>query len=344
MSSLAVKSFVFDCPSSSASSMGGDALKITANRYTLEDSAENMEGVTLLFTHCIGSHKEQWEPTISRLFRQQKHKCPAHQIREAWSFDWQSHGDAAVLNREAIRSRSEDCISAYEWASAIAAFLRSPYMKDHRVVGLGHSAGAAAVLISTNEFAINDSPYVCVVLIEPTMASRDSFYSRYEEHKAAVEFAVNTTSGRRDTWNSKDDAFAYFMKRVPWKNWDPRVVRLLVEHGLQATGGAVQLKCDKRQEALSYGDTEPHFEGANLISRLCHSLPIHLVFGARDDPVPDFIKHSLCDTSQGRFVASIRRVKHAGHMVVQEQPDRLADSICGILDGIPTYRSIRSRL
>jgi hypothetical protein len=61
---------------------------------------------------------------------------------------------------------------------------------------------------------------------------------------------------------------------------------LTQEHGLQATtGGVVQLKCDKRQEALSYGDTEPHFEGANLISRLCHSLPIHLVFGARDDPV-----------------------------------------------------------
>ena len=30
---------------------------------------------------------------------------------------------------------------------------------------------------------------------------------------------------------------------------------------------------------------------------------------------PDFIKDSLSDTSQGRFVASVSRVKHAGHMV-----------------------------
>ncbi|KAF8629553.1 hypothetical protein AX15_003385 [Amanita polypyramis BW_CC] len=347
MSNLQVEPLVFDCPSdatgSNAPNISKGKLKMTAKRYTVGNSAYNTEGLTLLFVHCIGSHKEQWEPTISRIFERQQHKDPADKIREAWSVDWQNHGDSALLNREAIRSRPEG-ISAYEWALAIAALVRSPYMKGHRIIPFGHSAGATAALISAKEFPTADIPYVAVVLIEPTMAPKEVFYSRYEERKAAVDFAVNTTSIRRDTWPSKDDAFAYFMKRVPWKGWDPRVVRLLVDYGLEETTEGAKLKCDRRQEAVSYGDLEPHFEGANFISRLCHSLPIHLIFGARDKLVQDFMKDSLSDASQGRFVASISHVKHAGHMVVQEQPDRLGDLICEILDNMNSYHPIRSRL
>ncbi|KAF8346161.1 Alpha/beta hydrolase fold-1 [Amanita rubescens] len=302
MSDLQAKLFVFDCPTSTSVSSKLSKLKTVAKRYTFGNSADNSEGLTLLFAHCIGSHKEQWEPTINQIFHRQQHKDAAHRVREAWSFDWQNHGDAAVLNREALKSRPDGVCgiffffgkAANEWASAIAAFVRTPYMKDHRILLLGHSAGAAAVLISTKEFPIANMPFVGVVLIEPTMASKD----------------VNTTSARRDTWRSRSEALAYFMKRLPWKTWDPRI-----DYGLEETGDGAKLKCDRRQEAVSYGDTEPHFEGATLITRLCHSLPIHLIFGARDDLVPDFIKDSLSDTSQGRFVASVSRVKHAGHMV-----------------------------
>ncbi|KAK2459546.1 hypothetical protein APHAL10511_008425 [Amanita phalloides] len=347
MSDLQVTSYVFDCPPCTVSTGGSSGpvstLKIAAKRYAFGNSVENTEGLTLLFAHCIGSHKEQWEPTIFHIFHRQQHKGAAHRVREAWSFDWQNHGDAALLNREATKLRP-DGISVNEWASAIAAFVRTPYMKGHRILPLGHSAGAAAVLISMKEFPIADIPYVGIVLIEPTMAPRDVFYARYEERKAALDFAVSTTSVRRDTWRSKGDAFAYFTRRVPWKNWDSRIVKLLVDYGLEETEEGVKLKCDRRQEAVSYGDAEPHFEGSNLITRLCHSLPIHLIFGARDDLVPDFIKDSLSDTSQGRFVASVSRVKHAGHMVVQEQPERLADSICDILDSTRSYSPVRSRL
>ncbi|KAF8700530.1 hypothetical protein AX14_000700 [Amanita brunnescens Koide BX004] len=332
MSDLQAKSFVFDCPASSGgSSKESEAkLKTVAKRYTLGNSADNTEGLTLLFAHGIGSHKEQWEPTINRIFHRQQHKGTAHRVREAWSFDWQNHGDAAVLNREALKSRPNG-ISAYEWALAIAAFVRTPHMKGHRILVLGHSAGAAAVLISTKEFPIADIPYVGIVLIEPTMVSRDIFYSRYEERKAALDFAVNTTSMRRDTWRSKSEAFTYFMERVPWKKWDPRIVRLLVDYGLEETGDGAKLKCERRQEAVSYGDTEPHFEGANLITRLCHSLPIHLIFGARDDLVPDFIKDSLSDTSQGRFMTSVGRVKHAGHLVCNATLSSLSLNVIAFL-------------
>jgi len=51
--------------------------------------------------------KETWEPTIERIFEVQNGKSVTdarNRIREAWSFDWQSHGDAAVLNKIALET------------------------------------------------------------------------------------------------------------------------------------------------------------------------------------------------------------------------------------------------
>jgi hypothetical protein len=47
--------------------------------------------------------------------------------------------------------------------------------------------------------------------------------------------------------------------------------------------GEVSLKCDRKQESISYPDVEPHFEGALQLGRICHTLPIHLIWGARND-------------------------------------------------------------
>jgi hypothetical protein len=51
--------------------------------------------------------KEQWEPVIQRLFQFQETEAEVHRIREAWSFDWQSHGDAAVLNHNVLKDRTK---------------------------------------------------------------------------------------------------------------------------------------------------------------------------------------------------------------------------------------------
>ena len=47
--------------------------------------------------------------------------------------------------------------------------------------------------------------------------------------------------------------------------------------------GEVSLKCDRKQESISYPDVEPHFEGALQLGRICRTLPIHLIWGARND-------------------------------------------------------------
>lgn len=172
--SLAHESFIF-------SGLHGDsALKMSAKRYTYALSDRNTHGLTLIFAHGIGSRrfqlnllqlralivyypvidKEHWEPVLQHIFQLQNSKGESYRIREAWSFDWQNHGDSAVLNYAALKAQKPGVCkffksyhftvhwlssAIYEWTPAITAFIRSPRMKDHRIVPLGHSAGASAM-------------------------------------------------------------------------------------------------------------------------------------------------------------------------------------------------------
>lgn len=73
---------------------------LSAKRYQPSSSSE--DGLTLVFTHGTGFHKEQWEPTIEHLFELQAKNGAKHKIREAWSIDAPNHGDSAVLNEEKL--------------------------------------------------------------------------------------------------------------------------------------------------------------------------------------------------------------------------------------------------
>ncbi|KAF9474695.1 alpha/beta-hydrolase [Pholiota conissans] len=355
-----VKSYVFDGPPRDPDT---PALKMTAKQYTPVISVEgDKEGLTLLFAHCIGAHKEQWEPTIEHLFHTQAAKDDAHRVREAWAFDWQNHGDSAVLNREALKERPEGVCeptnethasngrlttltAAFEWCAAIASFINLPHMQGHRIVLVGHSAGAAAIALTTNFVPTFAHQYAALILVEPTMVTREVFASELEDRMSAMEFAVTATSARRDRWTSRAEALTYFVKRVPWGMWDERIVKILVEHGLEddPAGNGVRLKCDRAQESVSYPDVDPHFEGAVHLARICHTVPIHLIWGTRNDLVPEFIQDSLSEAAEGRMAASVMKIEDAGHMVVQEQPNLLAQAIADIIDRIDSVAT-RSKL
>lgn len=107
------------------------------------------------------------------------------------------------------------------------------------------------------------------------------------------------------------------------------------EHGLyELEDGRVALKCDKKREAEGFPDVDPHFEGILRLSELCHTLPVHAIWGTRNDFVyvialaadntkylislchrPEFIQESLGDAADGRPMTSVTKVKGCGHMV-----------------------------
>lgn len=48
--------------------------------------------------------KEQWEPTLTALFRSQKAGKLRVRLREAWALDSLTHGDSALLNGQLLEN------------------------------------------------------------------------------------------------------------------------------------------------------------------------------------------------------------------------------------------------
>nr|VWO99701.1 Pre-mRNA-splicing ATP-dependent RNA helicase PRP28 (EC [Ganoderma boninense] len=123
-------------------------LSVSANRYSHcpADSVHPPDdGITLVFAHCSSAHKEQWEPTISRLFdlsATSNTLSPQWRIREAWSLDAQSHGDSAVINQHALAERH--ALSIQEYASMLNFFVTSEFLYGKDIIVIGHSASTSA--------------------------------------------------------------------------------------------------------------------------------------------------------------------------------------------------------
>ncbi|KAJ7917192.1 Alpha/Beta hydrolase protein [Mycena leptocephala] len=253
---LETTSFIFDCPQN-VKDAPGLVMKMCAKR-----------GLVLLFSHCIGSHKEQWEPTIERIFELRR-----SEVHEAWAFDWQTHGESAILNRELLETSPSRVygVSASEWSDGIAVFVNSPHMRGKRIVPIGHSAGAGAMVLTTKDRPVSAIPYVSLILIEPTVIPRELFYVNVEDRVMTMEFVVAATATRRERWRSREEAHAWLARRIPWDSWDPRVLRKLSDHGLADTpDGGVMIKGDRRQEALSYAD----------LGRISGTVPVHFIWGS----------------------------------------------------------------
>ncbi|KAJ3795301.1 hypothetical protein GGU11DRAFT_792705, partial [Lentinula aff. detonsa] len=202
-------------------------------------------------------------------------------------------------------------------------------------------------MLTMRSFPLSRLPYVSLILVEPTMITREMFEAHFDDRIRSMEMLVGATEVRRDVWPDREEAFRWLSRRFPFRTWDPRVVRLLVEHGLyqkSPESKAVTLKCDRKQEAISYPDVDGHFEATTELARVCHTLPVHVIWGTSNDMFPGYFQESLNDATQGRIVASASRVHGAGHLVMQEKPDHLALKICEALDTISSYLSLRSRL
>ncbi|KAF8211712.1 Alpha/Beta hydrolase protein [Mycena galopus ATCC 62051] len=334
---LEVSPFVFTCPQN-ARSPHGTFLKMTAKRYSAQGSPANVDGITLLFGHGVGAHKEVWEPIIEEIFRLQKHQ----RVREVWALDRQDHGDAALLNSEELARNRPDGVASYEWSEAIAAFACSPRMQGHRIATISHSAGAISMVGSTKFIKESSSPYVAMILVEPSMVAAE--LDPYKE--GAIMPLTAAIRVRKDTWPSREVAHKWMESRFPWNVWDPRVLRAHIDHGFKDTpDGQVTLKCNKLHEANAFMDKDAHFDSVDQVGRVCRSLPFHIIWGDRDDIIPEAGKGSISDRSQGRFVASITKME-GGHMLVQEYPTALAVEICRLLDVIAAQRApaVQSRL
>ncbi|KAF8199250.1 Alpha/beta hydrolase fold-1 [Mycena galopus ATCC 62051] len=308
------------------------ALKLTAKCYTPETS--DSKGLTLLCAHGAGAHKEQWEPTLEQIFRMQKTGNYSFSIRDAWSVDWQSHGEGAVVNEAALSDHPG--VSVVEWAKAIATFIKSSHLRGRRIVVVGHSAGSSVVLLATQNLLTQSLPFVGMIIVEPVMCSKDYYREFGEGLDSALSTAIMIVKARRKTWLNRDEAFAYMRRNFIWKGWDERILRSYVSYGMKdlpGKDGAI-ISTTNEQEISAYTNVPPHLQAVDEYRRIAPWVPVHFIFGARNDLVPPEAQDSIFNPKNNIQACSIQRVQRAGHMVLQENPSGLAVAICKALEQI----------
>ncbi|PPQ72730.1 hypothetical protein CVT25_012357 [Psilocybe cyanescens] len=309
---------------------GSQPFKIAAKRYTSELC--RTDGVTLVFAHGTGFHKESWEPTLERLMSLQS-ECPGGRaIREAWSFDAPSHGHSAFLNGKTLSHRMND-VSISEIGAAIVSLVTSPYLEGHRIIAIGHSAGTSAVMYSTKLYHPADIPYEAIVLIEPPMIDRAVFNQNLKDRQSQIGYISKALLKQQSVWSNLEEARAWFKSRPPWNTWNENAFDLFMKHGLKEIipGGEITPRCTKQQEVYAFTDFEPTFEAMDQIALVCKKVPIHVVFGGVNDMVPRYSQDTVIDATKGREVSSVIRIPGAGHLIVQQFPDKLAEYIFKLL-------------
>lgn len=182
-------------------------------------------GPPLVCVHATGFHGRVWEPFV-----------PA--LREHFSviaFDHRGHGD------------SDKPQTGYSWASFGDDALAVVTDLDlDRPVGIGHSAGAAAlVLAETNR----PGTFSRLVLMDPTALPA--------ELRRLVRTAENPMSEqarrRRAIWDSPEEMIERLRVGTPLAGWREDFLHAYVTYGTQARDdGRIELKCSPDIEAQIY--------------------------------------------------------------------------------------------
>ncbi|KAJ7881067.1 alpha/beta-hydrolase [Mycena olivaceomarginata] len=336
-----VETFLLETPSV----VGSKSLTMAAKRYTYRDGDAARDGVTLLMFHGLGQHKEQWEPVIEKLYALRSDTASSSQIREAWSFDWQSHGESAVLNEKALED-GPDSAPVERWASAITGFIKSDVVKGHRLVGIGYSSGTIALMNSMRQF--DKCPYIGLILVEPSLMDED-VWNTHKEIRSGFEMVTKAVMHRRNTWESKEAARKYFLGRSPYKSWDPRIVELFVEYALKNSKDnegkdCVVRACPTIHEASAFMSTSKLIGMVPSKYRGYRGSFPSMSFLERNPTLcqPKVIHDCAVDEAKGRKVSSITRIP-GGHTILQVVPGLVASTISNLLDATLSPE-IRGRL
>jgi len=241
-----------------------------------------------------------------------------------------------ALSRLSLVSWACHTVTWEEFAQAIHLILNGfgkgidVDFKSRNLFGVGHSMGAAAIVLSRTMYP--SVQWSSVILVEPMYISPDNL------QKTSMTLAGGANK-RRDVWPSRDGAYKQFRERS-FKSWDPRLVNIHARYGLRELptlihsdkAQGVTLKCTKVQEAATYAENHGRMKSQRFLPTFCKEVPTHVIFGAIGDVNPvensEFIKE-VAGHRPGFRTTSV--IEDAGHLTVQENPTAVAKMVWKIL-------------
>lgn len=314
----------------------GYPLYITAKRYHVQEVQvfeRDSDAITVLAFHSTSFHKETWEPTLEALFEALiTNGLGKVKIREVWAVDCPNHGHAGILNREVLKRKEfATDFSCERYAMAIHRFLLGAPkcfgvdFSKRRLVGLGHSLGANALLLLQGLQPV--FPFISFIIVEPMVSPGDG----HDLDKLRARL-VESAKRRAFEWPDRETAFLSLKEDRRTKRWDESVLRTFAKHAMaESPSGAVTLACTPQQEQAMYLDVPGATRPVEELTRLCSLLPVHLVIGLKNDFIPRVVHERLLDPASGRIYASVKEVPDIGHLIPQEIPKKLGGLVHELL-------------
>ncbi|KAJ1969587.1 hypothetical protein H4R35_006098, partial [Dimargaris xerosporica] len=301
-------------------------------------TAARSEPLTLVLAHANGFHKELWEPILEgiALSGQESALCqatravddfscgpqpiitPGHStawhIRRIIAYDCWNHGESAILNQGQL----DMPVTWHKNAHDILAIVRQ-LVADTAVIGIGHSLGACSLMLAQ---LFRPTTFKALLIIEPALVRSDK------------EPAADVVSGalkRKNHWRDWETAQKYFDSHWLFKQWDPRMRQLHIDHGLYQTSAPsqhLQLKCAPQHESQTFATG--YYDAKWIISHFSEmSCPLEMLLGRVSYLYPEpEIMHIVASFSRQ---LPTRVIEDTGHLVLMESPDTTAVEITRFL-------------
>jgi pimeloyl-ACP methyl ester carboxylesterase len=261
------------------------------------------DGAPVVLAHATGFHGQVWAPMAARLVRAGRH---------VWSFDFRGHGDS-----------DRDPGLEYHWArngSDVLAIVDDLQLAGSETLGVGHSSGAAALLMAEER---RPGTFAWLWCYEPIVIPSEEPLEPQPDGPLAVG-----ARKRRAVWESKEEARRSFGARPPFDVLHPDALATYVEHGLgEREDGTFELKCRPDDEAAVYTMQFTHRTYADLAIVAC---PVLVACGAQTDAIVPKLGQKLVD----RLPAGRLEVMDGlGHFGPLEDPAATGASILGFAAG-----------
>lgn len=303
------------------------------------------DGLTLVFTHGLAGHKEQYDPAIARLL---SHAQTRATIRDVWVLDFPNHGQTALLNRPVLDARKtagKAMCTTKDIALYLQAFLSTPSLKSSTVVGIAHSGSCTLWIFALTSMPPSLTPFA-LVMIEPTLM----FPSLTPTDPRSIHGAANVRGSlaKRDRWTDREALTKWLVGgKGVWRKWDKRVLSSYVRYGFEEVNES-ELGAGKRKSyvtpTLRKDEESPlyaclsHTVEPESLGRACRAVEeagrgVHVVWADFEEFISKMAKKEILDAAEHRVVSQ-RTIKGAGHLVPQEKPDELGEALVEILNEI----------
>jgi pimeloyl-ACP methyl ester carboxylesterase len=264
----------------------GDGVKLATEQTSWGRSTAPL----VLGSHATGFCKELFHPVIDLLMGDVD-------AGEVVTFDHRAHGDSMVPE------------PPYDWWD-LGRDVLTVLDGARGVIGVGHSAGAASLLLAE---LLSPGTFTSMVLVEPIVFPGP--YGRSEH--ALVDAALK----RKGHFESRAAAFENFVDKPAFAGWERAALQAYVEGGLRPEGDVWTLKCPPVAEAEFYRGSTAHAAWERLGEVASH---ITLIAGEHSDTHPG---EFLARTAEQLGGGHVDVVPGTSHFVLMERPALIASHV-----------------